>query len=379
MARKKFSFPWRGNNDFSLLVNGDEYYPDILLEIKNASRNIYIIQYLVSSGHTTTEIVNALIDAAKRNVAIFLIFDAYGAKELSITDRNRLLHAKVNLHIFNPFQLNHIYKFLYRDHRKLILIDDRIAYTGGAGFADSFDTRLDPEYGWQDIMIKMRGDIIADWYQLFSTSWHKDNTVPLLPLREGENKDLIEMARINIAYRGTHEVVRSVVQHMQRASHRIYIITPYFVTTWKIRRKMRKAAQRGIDVRLFVPGPHSDHPWINHISRRFYARLLNNGIRIYEYQPRFLHTKLVICDNWINAGSCNLDRWNMRFNHDANIEIQNSNLIEKIDSYIENLLLQSEEIDAEQWHKRPFRIVIREWFWSKVALWIERLSQSTRY
>ena len=137
---------------------------------------------------------------------------------------------------------------------------------------------------------------------------------------------------------------------------------------------MRKAANKGVMVRLIVPGPRSDHPWINHISRHFYTRLLKNNIQIYEYQPQFLHTKLVVCDNWINTGSCNLDRWNMRFNHDANVEVHDKTVISEVDSYLDKLLGHSQMIDIDSWQQRPAKEKIKEWFWSKVALWLERLT-----
>ncbi len=376
MPAQKYSYPWRTNNKFILLANGENFYPDILAEIDKANKSIYIIQYLVNSGNITGKIIDALVTAARRGVSIYIILDAYGSSELDITDRNKLLQAHISLVSFNPFNLQRIIKFLYRDHRKLIIIDDKLAYTGGAGFTDEFDTGQDPEHGWQDIMIKLQGELVADCYRLFADSWNRITAITLPPFLESHVPEYTGSGRVNVAYRGTQEVVRAITRHMQRAQKKIYIVTPYFVTTWKIRRQMRKASHRGIDVKLIVPGRHSDHPWINHISRHYYTRLLKNNIQIYEYQPNFIHTKLIICDDWVNTGSCNLDRWNMRFNKDANIEIRGEDIIRECNNYVEELITESNLIDYVQWQQRPLKEKITVWFWSKMALWIERLTQN---
>src|SRR5690606_26145988 len=110
------------------------------------------------------------------------------------------------------------------------------------------------------------------------------------------------------------EVRRSFVRAVRAAGRRVWLATAYFVPSWKLRRALRRAAHRGVDVRLLLPGPITDHPGVRHAGRRLYSRLLRNGVHIFEYQPRFSHTKLMLCDDWVSTGSSNSDRWNLHWN-----------------------------------------------------------------
>jgi len=101
-------------------------------------------------------------------------------------------------------------------------------------------------------------------------------------------------------------------------------MSAYFVPSRRFRKALRRAARRGVDVRLLVPGPKTDHPWVRHAARRFYGKMLRNGVRIFEYQPRMLHAKMIISDDWVSIGSSNLDRWSFKWNLEANQEVQNT-------------------------------------------------------
>jgi len=386
MHKKNYTYEWKTASQFTLLINGEIFYPDIIHSINTAVHNICIIQYLVSSGKITDDFISALLDARVRGVNIRMILDDYGSSGLSLSDRKTLLDANIKLIFYNPFKLKKLFQYVHRDHRKLIIIDDDVAYTGGAGICDEFDTRRNPEQGWQDIMVKMQGSIVSDWQQLFLRSWEQIKNAPntsqssaqaIAPRQQ--RHEYTNAGRINLAYKGTQEVVRSLTSHLHRAEKSIVIVTPYFVATRKIRRNLIKAARRGVKVTLIVPGPHSDHPWINHITRHYYSKLLKNQIQIFEYQPRFIHSKLVLCDGWVNMGSCNLDKWNMRFNLDANIEIVGKAFAQQVHDYLESVLSSSQTINITDWRNRPWRARVKEWFWSKLALWIERLTQTSRY
>ena len=131
------------------------------------------------------------------------------------------------------------------------------------------------------------------------------------------------MALGRVAYadaRQHRDIVQSLVRALNSQQTRIWLATPYFLPTWKVRRSLRKAAARGVDVRLLLTGPRTDHPSVRYAGHRYYPRLLKAGVQIFEYQPCFLHLKMVLVDDWVSVGSCNFDHWNLRFNLEANLE-----------------------------------------------------------
>ena len=151
----------------------------------------------------------------------------------------------------------------------------------------------------------------------------------------------------------------------------VWIATPYFLTTHKLRRALKKARKRNVDVRLLLPGAISDHPWITQAARRYYTRLLKNGIKIFEYQPRFIHTKLILCDEWISVGSSNLDRWNQFWNLDANQVVRDDGLLQQALGMFESDFSASTEITLENWRNRGVLQRLLEWWSSYIVRFIQ--------
>jgi phosphatidylserine/phosphatidylglycerophosphate/cardiolipin synthase-like enzyme len=171
------------------------------------------------------------------------------------------------------------------------------------------------------------------------------------------------------------EFNRMLLNKMQRAAKKIWITTPYFVPNWKLRRRLKRMSKRGVDVRLLLPGQLSDHPWVSHAARRYYTRLLKHNVRIFEYQPRFTHAKIVLCDNWVSIGSSNLDRWNQRWNLDANQAIEDYSIAALTTGIFENDFSQSEEILLSTWLHRSWWQRWRETYAGYVVMLAEKLSR----
>ena len=168
-------------------------------------------------------------------------------------------------------------------------------------------------------------------------------------------------------------IKRSIIQAVRNAQQRIWLTTAYFVPSSKLRRELRRADQRGVDVRLLLPGAKTDHPSSRYVGRRYYHRLLRDGVRIFEYQSRFLHVKQAICDDWVSIGSANYDRWSLRLSLEANQEVDDA----RIASQARELFLQdiehSNEILFAHWLRRPLRQRLREIFWGWLDHLLERL------
>lgn len=363
--KKKYHYPWRTGNQFQLLVDGHEYFSAMLEEIKNAREQILLEIYLIESGNITSQFINALLAAKERGVEIYLLLDDYGSQSLSDSDKNRLTRAGISLTLYNPVSVFNIARSLRRDHRKLLVVDRQTAFIGGAGITDEFSPSVSSAY-WHDVMLKIEGNIVNDFIDSFSQVWNKTQSQQqtFLPQASPEVKQHPpgSKARVLIAQGTEHnEVIRALVTHIRSSKQRIWLTSPYFVTSWKIRRALRLAAKKGVDVRLILPGIHSDHKWVNYAIHSYYPRLLKANIKIYEFQPRFTHSKIILCDNWFTIGSSNLDKWNQYLNLDANIEIFDPAVHDEIIKLFNKNFADSKLVLLKEWYARKYTVRFREW------------------
>src|SRR5690606_23389422 len=144
---------------------------------------------------------------------------------------------------------------------------------------------------------------------------------------------------------------------------RIWLATPYFLPTGRVRRELMRAARRGVDVQLLLTSRNTDHPSVRYAGQRYYPRLLRAGVRIYEYQPHFLHLKIVLVDDWVSIGSCNFDHWNLRWNLEANLETLDPLFSLSVAESFECDFIRSREIAMQPWHARPLRVRIHQRIW----------------
>jgi len=373
-------FPWRKHNQFNLLIDGEIFFDEMLSAINSAQRTVLMEMYLVHSGSVLNRFLDAILLAAERGISIYLLFDDFGSAGFKTSDRERLTHSNIHCAYYNPLFSHNIFlnlyriilrrnvHSLYRNHRKLLVIDDTTAFVGGAGIVDEFVSDESTEPAWRETMIKIKGESVHDWSQLFKETWQLTNneTLPISdhPVSEYSYNQSGHVS-VNRIQRYS-ELLQSVNNQMYNAQQRIWFSTAYFVPGWKIRRRLKRAARSGIDVRLLLPGPISDHPAVRYVSQRFYHRLLRNGVRIFELQNRFLHSKCVLCDNWVSIGSSNFDRWNLRWNLEANQEISNERFATSIQQMFEHDFVNSIEITLDSWKKRSIYHQLLIWFWKKV-------------
>jgi phosphatidylserine/phosphatidylglycerophosphate/cardiolipin synthase-like enzyme len=280
------------------------------------------------------------------------LLDAFGAASVSQQQRRHLTDRGIQLALYNPIEFSKHSLALFRDHRKLMLVDGHTAYVGGAGLLDEFDSIREPQTNWRENMVRIRGSNVLQWQELFADNWQRWSDTEL-QLRRPQISDCHDEGRVTMT-RGPQflEIKRSFLNHVRNARERVWLCTAYFVPSRKLRRALRRAARRGVDVRILLPGPITDLPWVHYLGQRYYSKLLADGVRIFEYQHRFMHAKLVLCDNWVSIGSCNIDRWNLHWNLDANQEVRCSAFSLDTINMFDNDFANSREITREQWKKR---------------------------
>ena len=354
-------WPWRLGNEFRLLNDGGEFFARMLAAIEEARRYVLLEMYLVRSGAVATRFIDALGRAAGRGARVCVMFDGFGALGLTRADRRRLLDAGIELRFFNPLRLGNRLSNLLRDHRKLLLADGRVAFVGGAGLTDDFapGARRGP---WRELMVEIQGAVIADWQRAFARTWrrcgpelalveppaceaHADGAAGRLSLSEARQRSVL---------------ANGVLRRIDSATARAWIMSAYFVPSRRFRKALRRAARRGVDVRLLLPGARTDHPWVRQAARRFYGKLLRNGVKIFEYQPRMLHAKMILCDDWVSIGSSNLDRWSFRWNLEANQEIADADFANTAAAVFAGDFAVSRALSRRYWRQRAWLDRLRE-------------------
>lgn len=345
-------YPWRYGNRFRMLVDGREFLDRMVGAIESAERHVALEMYLVESGAVAERFIGALSDAVARGVRVTALFDGFGSLGLRSKDRRRLAGKGVELRFYNaPGWRKRLGNFM-RNHRKLLLVDDRVAFVGGMGITDDFAGRD----AWRETVVEIDGPVLADWRDLYHRTWNPlaDWNSPAKPaslLTELEDGMAGRVASSDGWHRA--ELADSIVERIETAKHRVWITTPYFVTSRRFRTALRLAARRGVDVRLIGSGPLTDHTAVRHAARRFFGKLLRNGVRVFEYQPRVLHAKTVICDDWVSIGSSNLDRWGFKWNLEANQEIEHRAFANRAAAMFEADCGESLELDRREWLRRP--------------------------
>jgi len=381
LKRSNAGYIWRDGNQFELLIDGQLYFQRMLQTLEAAEDTILLEMYLFESGVVANQFIRAFCDAADRGVAVYLLLDDYGCTRLKVSDRQKLERRNISFLLYNPIRLPHVKRALLRDHRKLLIVDSSIAFVGGTGITDQFSSAVKHDRAWRDTMVQISGPCVLDWLHLFKHTWDEVATDSRLNIVAKESAPVAGemLGRVTCSDSlGRREIKRSFIKRIRNAEHTIWIATAYFVPSMKIRRALIQAARNGVDVRLLLPGKHTDHPAVRHAGRRFYYSLLNAGVRVFEYQPRFTHSKVLMCDVWVSIGSSNFDRWNMRWNLEANQEIEDGQLVKDVMAMLQADFEQSKEVLLGEWRNIPWYHRLAIWFWGRIDIWLDRLTHGWR-
>ncbi|HET7755684.1 MAG TPA: phospholipase D-like domain-containing protein [Steroidobacteraceae bacterium] len=361
-------WPWRAGNRFHLLDGGGEFFARMLAAIESARAHVLLEMYLVSSGRVAGAFIEALSRARSRGVRCCVLLDSFGALGLSQADRRRLHEAGVELRFFNPLQWRRRLRNFLRNHRKLLTIDGRIAFVGGAGLTDEF---APGPRAWRDLMVEIAGPVVGDWQRAFARSWRRCG--PELGLADPVIAAITGGAAGRLALSEARQrsvLANGAVRRIDAARVRVWIMSAYFVPSRRFRKALRRAARRGVDVRLLMPGARTDHPWVRQAARRFYGKMLRNGVKIFEYQPSMLHAKMILCDDWLSIGSSNLDRWSFEWNLEANQEVDDRGVADAAAALFAGDLERSLALSRRRWPQRARLDRLRERIAGALDRWL---------
>jgi cardiolipin synthase len=346
-----------GGNRVQLLLNGDELYPPLWRDLRSARSTITIQSYYAFPGAVADTLRVVLTERARAGVKVLVLLDAFGSQDLTRDWRTDLQQAGVNIAILRALNWSTLHNAANRSHVRSVVIDGRVGYTGGFGFADHWlgDGRHDE--GWRESNVRVEGPAVAQLQATFAIGW-VEATGEFLngpafyppPTQAGGVAAGVFFSRPTL---GNTQAERFLTVMMIGATRRLYITNSYFVPNADFRRLLEQAVARGVDVRVLTAGPTTDVRTARLAGRFHYDELLAAGVRIYEYQPTMMHAKTMVIDSrWSAVGSMNFDNRSLAYNDEANLLVADSGIGVQMDSAFAEDLKRSVEITPATWSRR---------------------------
>jgi cardiolipin synthase A/B len=355
--------PFIEGNRVAILNNGDEFYPAMLDAIRRAERSVTIEAYIYWSGSIGMEFAQALADRSRAGVAVKILLDGVGSASIGPSILETLEAGGCQVAWYNPIRWYSLGRFNNRTHRKSLIIDGGIAFTGGAGIADKWLGNAQDRDHWRDIQIRVEGPGVVPLQTGFAQNWLNTTGELIsgpryyeLPDRAG---NVAVQTILSSPQTGSSSVRIMYYLSIVCARKFIWIANPYFIPDQPAIDVLVDAKKRGVDVKVMVAGTSND-TWIaRHNSVRLYGPLLKGGIEIYEYNHTLLHQKtMVIDDAWATVGTTNFDNRSFAHNEENNVCFTNAALIAELKRLFREDLLKCEQVTLERWQHRPA--------WSKI-------------
>ena len=358
--------PRRGN-EYDVLTNGDEIFPAMLAAINAARERISFETYIYDSGQVANEFTTALEAAAKRGVRVRIVVDAVGSSSMDEAHAARLTAAGCRLIRFNPISWYSVEHVNYRTHRKILVVDGDVGFTGGVGVADHWLGHAQDKDHWRETHVRIRGPVVrlmeAAFYENFlEESGPEVPEVDDEPPQTGDQNASVVVRSSPTG--GSNDLKRLYLLGLASARRTVDITSPYFVTDESTRWSLEDAVSRGVKIRMLVEGDITDAMPVKYASRAHYQQFLERGIEIYEYQPTMMHTKVMVVDGiWSMFGSANFDNRSLELNDELNVAVTGRDVAERLLKDMEADLQVSRRLSLETWRQRGLLNKVREQFW----------------
>ena len=315
-------------NNVTTLVNGNQIFPSMLSAIRSAKHSINFETYVFWDGQIAREFTEALAERAHAGVKVNAILDAQGTNKMGTENLARLREAAVEIVKYHSIFWLDPRRYNNRSHRKLLIVDGRIAFIGGVGIADEWTGNAESPQHWRDNHYKVTGPVVAQLQATFMTNWLKTRGDVLhgtdyFPPLERTGSSLAQAIRSSARNENLDLMYLLAIASAKKT---LRIENAYFLPDELIRKELIEAAKRGTKIDIIVPGKHIDQKLARAASKRHWPELIKAGIKIYEYQPTMVHVKLTIVDDiFVSVGSGNFDNRSIRLNDEANLDLLDRN------------------------------------------------------
>jgi cardiolipin synthase len=369
--------PLVAGNKCTTLRNGDQIFPAMLDGIHSAQKTITLETYIYWSGAIGREFTDALCERARAGVKIHVMLDWLGSERINREFLKSMRQCGVEVYEYHPFHwwdLATYRQINNRTHRKLMIVDGKVGFTGGVGIADEWGGNAQDSDHWRDNHYRIEGPIVAQLQAAFLDNWMKSTGEVLA----GENyfsplaTDGKLWAQVfkSSSQNGSESMELMMLLSIAAAGDHIRMESAYFVPDTLTRQHLIAARKRGVAVEIIVPGSHIDEKVVRQASHATWGELLQAGVKIYEYQPTMFHCKqLIVDDAWVSIGSSNLDNRSFRLNDEANLNVLDSKFAAEQIGVFDEDKRHSHEVTYEEWQHRPVGEKISEQF-ASILSWL---------
>ncbi len=351
-------------NKVTTLRNGDEIFPAMLQAVRSATKTVDFETYIYWNGSVGRAFAEALSERARAGVKVHVILDWQGTQRMDMASRKMMKDAGVVLAEYNPlrwYRPNYWYRparVNNRTHRKLLIVDGKVGFTGGVGIADEWDGDAQDPKHWRDNHYRIEGPVVAELQSAFLDNWLRTNGsvlqgkeyFPSLVAKGGIKAQAFKSS----AHGGTESARLMYLMSIASASKSVRLANAYFVPDKLAIDTFVEAAHRGVKIEIIVPGRHIDTQIVRHASHSKWPDLLKAGVKIYEYQPTMFHCKYMIVDDlWVSVGSSNFDPRSFRLNAEANLNVLDRNFAAQQTRVFEQDKAKSKEVTLEKLKHQP--------------------------
>jgi cardiolipin synthase len=354
----------RAGNRVRLLRDGAEAYPLMLKSIAQAKRHVLLEMYAFADDSLGREFAAALSHRASAGVEVRILYDAAGCRETPREFFGRLRAAGALVAEFRPL-IGSLRRFRLpkRNHRKLLIVDGHTAYVGGLNLSRSYAPIEDGGLGWRDTQVELQGPVVADLTAMFLELWRRErlgepgsDPVPDPPPAGG----VPALVLSSHALRNRWEIGSHYRYAISQARERIWIANAYFLPSGRFQRELRRAAQRGVDVRVLVPARSDVAPAL-YAAQRSFGRYLKSGIRLFEWSGPMMHAKTALIDgNWVTVGSYNIDHLSLFRNFELTAVVVDGQVGAEMQAMFEADFAKCRELKLEEWRRRGWKRRILE-------------------
>lgn len=354
-------------NKIELLQNGDQFFPAMLEAIRSAKKTINFAAYILKSDSMGRQFRDAFCERARAGIEVRVLLDGIGSGwDLDNSDVRMMTDAGCKFAYYHPVQSWRMDRTNRRSHRRMLIVDGTIGFTGGAAFSDKWSGNAQDANHWRDTHARLEGPIVANLQSAFQGHWVKTfgealtgaGQFPLLPSAGNVKAQIVESHSFSSA--APIPMVQAVT--FASAEKRIWIANPYCTPSDDQVDLLVKAVRRKVDVRLLLPGPHNDQPMTESAGRTAYGRLLEGGVKIFEYQPTMIHSKTMVADGHFSmVGSSNLDPRSSEINEEIDLVVYDEKFGREMEAAFEKDLQQSREYTLQEFKNRSWWERTTEW------------------
>lgn len=352
--------PIVGGNDVTILLNGDEIFPAVLEQIRAARESIAYAQYFYEDGPIARAVAEALAERCQAGVKVHVLLDGVGTLFMPAEYQDLMRQSGCEVQVFRPVRPWSLHKANYRNHRRLLVVDGRIGFTGGSGVSKKWmgDGRMKDH--WRDTDIRVEGPAV-EWLQAaFVENWLEVTGVALggqayFPRpNPARGSVLVQVVRSSPAS-GDSAMYTTFLLALASARRSIRITNPYFMLDEAMTEALLKRVRAGVTVEVLAPGA-IDHQLVRQASRATWGDLLRGGVRFYEYKPALLHAKTIVIDGvWSTVGSTNLDNRSFALNEELNVVTYDRAVAARLEAAFAADLAHAERVTPERWKDRGLK------------------------